>query len=197
MLGTVANVRVLRVLAEHGGALAPTIIAARARVARQSASNAIARLTEIGAVESVGEPRGAMFRLNAEHPLAPALRALFQTEAQRVEQLFDAVRKAARAMKPAPIAIWLYGSVARGDDRPDSDIDLAILSPTGHSSAQEMALTEALYPFLGKLTSRMSIIGMTRADIRRMKRGSDRLWKEMQRDAVPIVGPAPAEALRE
>jgi predicted nucleotidyltransferase len=195
ILGTVANVRVLRVLTEHGGALGATMIATRARVARQSAWNAIARLSELGIIESFGEPVGTLFRLSPEHPLAPALRALFQTETERVERLFDAIRKAARAMKPAPIAVWLYGSVARGDDRADSDIDLAILSPNGHTGAQEMAFTDALYPFLGELTSRMSIIGMTRTDIRRMKRGRERLWKEIQRDAVPIFGPAPAEAL--
>lgn len=197
MLGTVANVRVLRVLAEHGGALAATTIATRARVARQSAWNVIARLTELGVIESFGDPAGRLFRLNEEHPIVPGLRALFQAEGQRVERLFDAVRKAARGMKPMPIAVWLYGSVARGDDRPDSDIDVAILSPIGHASAQEMALTDALYPFLGELTSRMSIIGMTRTDIRRMKRNRERIWTEIQRDAVPIFGPAPAEALRD
>ena len=100
-------------------------------------------------------------------------------------------------MKPVPIAVWLYGSVARGEDEPGSDIDLAILSPTGHTGAQEMALGDALSPFMGELTSRMSIIGMTREDIRRMKRRRERIWKEIQRDAVPIFGPAPAEALRE
>jgi predicted nucleotidyltransferase len=197
MLGTVANVRVLRTLTEHGGALAATTIATRARVARQSAWNAIARLSELGIVETFGEPHGTLFRLNAAHPLSPSLRALFQSEAQRVERLFDAIRAAAKAMKPAPIAVWLYGSVARGEDTPASDIDLAILSPTGHTGTQEMALTDALYPFMGELTSRMSIIGMTRADIRRMKRGRDRIWKEIERDAVPILGPAPTEALRE
>ena len=197
MLGAVANVRVLRALIEHGGALAATTIATRARISRQSAWNAIARLNELGVVETFGEPRGTLFRISPAHPLVPALRALFQTEAQRVERLFDAVRTAARAMKPAPIAVWLYGSVARGEDQPASDIDLAILSPAGHTGAQEIALGDALSPFMGELTSRMSIIGMTREDIRRMKRRRDKIWKEIQRDAVPIFGPAPAEALRE
>lgn len=197
MLGTVASVRTLRVLADHGGALAATTIATRARISRQSAWNAIARLIELGVLETFGEPRGTLFRISPSHPLVPALRALFQTEAQRVERLFDAVRAAARGMKPAPIAVWLYGSVARGEDRPGSDIDLAILSPTGHTSAQEMALMDALSPFMGELTSRLSIIGMTREDIRRMKRRRDKIWTEIRRDAVPLFGPAPAEALRE
>jgi DNA-binding transcriptional ArsR family regulator len=196
MLGTVAGVRVLRALSEHGGPLAATAIAMRARVARQSAWNVISRLTELGIVESFGEPHGTLFRLNAIHPLVPSLRALFQTEAQAVEWLFETVRTAARAMRPAPIAIWLYGSVARGEDRPGSDIDLAILSPTGHASALEMALTDAVAPFVSNPTTRLSMIGMTREDIRRMKRRRERLWKEIQRDAIPIFGPAPAEALR-
>ena len=95
MLGTVANVRVLRVLAEHGGALAATTIATRARISRQSAWNAIARLSELGVVETFGEPRGTLFRISPAHPLVPAIRALFQTETQRVERLFACCEKPA------------------------------------------------------------------------------------------------------
>lgn len=197
LLGTVANVRVLRVLADHGGALTPTTLATRARVTRQSAWNAIARLTEIGILETVGQGRATLHGLNSAHPLVPPLQALFRTEAQRVERLFDAVRTAAVGMKPQPVAVWLFGSVARGEDRPGSDIDVAILSPEGQSSRQEQALVDALMPFLGELTSRMSVIAMTRDDIRRMRRRRDKLWAELRRDGVPLFGPAPTAAVRD
>ena len=197
LLGAVANVRVLRVLADHGSALTPTTLATRARVTRQSAWNAIARLSELGIFETVGQGRGTSYRLNPAHPLVPPLQALFRTEAQRVERLFDAVRTAAGGMKPPPVAVWLFGSVARGEDRPGSDIDLAILSPEGQSSRQEQELVDALVPFMGELTSRMSVIAMTRSDIRRMRKTRDKLWTELERDGVPLFGRAPSEAVRD
>ena len=124
-------------LAEHGGALSPTTIASRARITRQSAWNALARLRKLNVIEDVGQGRGTSYRLSAQHPLVPGLRALIEMEARRVERLFAAVRETAARMKPKPIAVWLYGSVARSEDRPGSDFDLAILSPDGDSSGAE------------------------------------------------------------
>ena len=197
LLGAVANVRVLRVLADHGGALTPTTLANRARVTRQSAWNAIARLDGLGVLERVGQGRGTSYRLNPAHPFVPPLQALFRTESQRVERLFDAVRTAAGGMKPPPVAVWLFGSVARGEDRPGSDIDVAILSPEGQSSYQQYGMIEALGTFMGELTSHISVIAMTKDDIRRMRRKRDRFWTELKRDGVPLFGPAPAEAVRD
>lgn len=197
LLGTPAGVRVLRVLVEHGGALAPPTIAGRARVTRQSAWNALNRLLQMGVIESVGEGRATSYRLAATHRLAPVLQALFATERQRLERLFATVREAAVRMKPKPIAIWLYGSVARGEDDPNSDIDLAVLSPEGVMSRHERELSEALWPFLGEVANRFSVIAMSPADVRRMKRQKQKLWANIRRDAIPLYGPAPSEAFRD
>ena len=197
LLGTPASVRVLRVLVEHGGALAPPTIASRARVTRQSAWNALNRLLQIGVVEGVGEGRATSYRLAGAHPLVPPLQALFATERQRLERLFATVRDIAVKMKPRPIAIWLYGSVARGEDDPNSDIDLAVLSPEGETSRHELELSDSLWPVLGDVANRLSVIAMSPADVRRMKRQRQKLWANIRRDAIPLYGPAPSEAVRD
>lgn len=195
LLGTVASVRVLRVLIDHGGALTPTTIASRARITRQGAWNALARLRGLDIVADAGQGRAVLYRLNDAHPLAPPLEALFKVEAQRVEKLFSAIRDAAARMKPKPIAVWLYGSVARGEDRPDSDFDVAILSPEGEKSRQEAKLAEALDPFFGELMTALSVIAMSANDLRRLRRTKDKMWTNLKRDAVVLYGLAPAEAL--
>ena len=50
------------------------------------------------------------------------------TEAER-RKLFDAVRDALLTALPDAFAIYVYGSFARGEEWPDSDLDLAILLP--------------------------------------------------------------------
>ena len=50
---------------------------------------------------------------------------------------------------------------------------------------------------MGELTSRISVIAMTKDDIRRMKRKRDKLWIGLRRDGIPLFGPAPGEAVRD
>jgi predicted nucleotidyltransferase len=52
------------------------------------------------------------------------------TQAER-EHIFTAAREAVLAALPDAWAIYVYGSFARGDEWPNSDIDLAVLLPPG------------------------------------------------------------------
>lgn len=47
------------------------------------------------------------------------------------EQVLSTALEALRAALPDAWAIYVYGSFARGDETPDSDLDLAVLLPPG------------------------------------------------------------------
>lgn len=57
------------------------------------------------------------------------------------ESVLDGARKVLLAQLPDAWAIYVYGSFARGDERPGSDLDLAVLLPPGKPLADTLGLT--------------------------------------------------------
>lgn len=57
-----------------------------------------------------------LYRLNRRHALAEPVAELFRAEAARADVLFEGIRSVAERMHPPPVAVWLFGSVARGED---------------------------------------------------------------------------------
>ena len=97
ILGTPALVRVLRVLAGHGGSLGVSDIARRARLALPSTRDALRRLRESEVVSAVGAGRSMVCALRPEHPLAQALVALYGAEREQADAVLEAIRRAAAA----------------------------------------------------------------------------------------------------
>lgn len=61
--------------------------------------------------------------------------------------LVDEAVQALAAAVPASAQIWLFGSQARGDATPDSDLDFLVIEPEVTNRAQEMVrLRRALRP---------------------------------------------------
>jgi hypothetical protein len=74
--------------------------------------------------------------LDARHNNAPANKGRFQTESEALDWL---VRRLVETLDPA--AIWLFGSRARGDARPDSDFDLLVVAkPDGKFGSEDYEL---------------------------------------------------------
>lgn len=61
-------------------------------------------------------------------------------------QITAALRRAC----PDIMAAYLYGSTARGDDRPDSDIDIGVLLPPGQNLPDKLALGAKLHDVTGR-----------------------------------------------
>jgi predicted nucleotidyltransferase len=187
---TPANVRVLRALARHGGELSAPMLAERSRLTRPSVLAALGQLAALGLVESVGSVRQRLHRIDKAHPLMPALSALFTTEAERFDAIIEAVRAA--AAKAGVAAAWLYGSVSRGEDRPDSDLDLAVVLSSGDVDAEKSALRAALRALEDEWRFSASVVALDLEDIRRLAQEGDPWWQALLAEAVPLIGPDPA-----
>lgn len=88
------------------------------------------RLVRQGTVRMSQAGPVRMFALNREHLAAVAIIGLSRLGAQLVERLVTAVS----AWQVKPVAAAVFGSVARGEAGPDSDVDILIIRPARRSS---------------------------------------------------------------
>jgi predicted nucleotidyltransferase len=85
-------------------------------------SNELRQLVEVGIVLSERDGNRIQFRANPECPIFDELRGI----ARKTTGLLDVVRE---ALAKEDIALaFIFGSMASGTDRPDSDVDLMIVS---------------------------------------------------------------------
>ena len=127
LLGTEASVRVLRELTLHGEELTTTFLARRTGITDQSVRNVLGVLSQAGLLRVYGQGRAASYRIDTSHPVSRMLVELFRAEHRRIAAVLEKIRVVAERQSPRPVAVWLYGSVARGEDRVDSDMDLLLV----------------------------------------------------------------------
>ncbi len=83
----------------------------------------LARLTTAGILISKRDGNRTYFRANPDSPIFPELRTLLTKTAGLVDALREALRPFVKAVEVA----FVYGSVARATEAPESDVDLMIV----------------------------------------------------------------------
>lgn len=110
----------------------------RTGLAAASIQNELRRLQRLGLIAREQAGRRLLYRLDAGSPSWPAFRALIRQLAQPAEVLREAFSGVGGVD-----AAFVFGSHARGDTRPDSDVDLFLLSDEQARRALSHPLTEA------------------------------------------------------
>jgi len=192
IFGSPALVRVSRVLASHGGRLDVSEIAQRTKLSLPSVRAALRRLIQLDVVAAIGAGRTMVCSLRLEHPLAQAIVSLFDAERRQADQLLRAMREAAQQITPTLVALWVYGSAARGTDTSDSDIDVALVSYASSPAIDAETFRETLAQLAPGRASRISVISLTPGELRKIAKERTRFWRELERDAVIVVGDSPA-----
>ncbi|WP_337270908.1 DUF294 nucleotidyltransferase-like domain-containing protein [Oryzifoliimicrobium ureilyticus] len=193
ILGVDSNLRVVRALSLHGGILASKEILRKTHLAQESVRRALIDLVSIGIVSSSGLGRSSVYRLNVDHYFAPVLSELFKAESDRFAAILDAVRASARAM---PIfSLFYYGSVARGEDSMDSDLDIGIIAQTDDLAEVTESVRENLRDVAERLGFLPNVVGLDFADIKRLDRDADPWWKNVISEAILLSGKRPEEGI--
>ncbi len=193
ILGTVASIRILRELSVHGAEMPMSLIVDRTGLSYPGTQQAMVRLLESGVVEMLGSGRSVLYRLNKANILNEGLQNLFLLEQERVNHVLQQVREFAADRSPHPIAVWLYGSVARREDSVGSDVDFMLVIE------QEDSVQGIAESFLDMLlfTSEWSIfpsvVVLSAGDINELIKGQPDRWASLKEDSITLFGSSATE----
>ena len=193
ILGSAGSVRVLRALVADRSPQSAPQLASAAGLTPQGVRLVLDTLARQQLVIIHGSGRTQLYALNPSHPFAGALVALFQEEQRRWDVLLESIRKVLAERGPALSAAWLYGSVARAEDSPSSDMDIAILVRSQGVADQVRA---DLMPIEDRQQLRISLMALTPEDLAALPE-DDPWWSDVVRDGRVLKGPAPDQARRQ
>lgn len=194
LLGNGGSIRVLRAMMSYGGPLSVVQLARDTGLTRQGVRLVLNGLEAQGLVTAHGVPRSQLFSVVTGHPFATPLMAMFEQERARWAALNQTLREALQA-NPQVTSAWLYGSVARGEDAPHSDIDIAIVTQDDSLGVAE-AVRETLQALEERWGVHVSIVALAPTDVARLQ-PNDSWWLEVTKDAKVLKGVGPQqEALR-
>ncbi|MGA7862006.1 MAG: nucleotidyltransferase domain-containing protein [Thermoplasmata archaeon] len=134
LLGSPTKLRLLRkLLATPGRRWTGRELAAAARVSTAQAARDLDDFLQVGILLRDVQGRSYAWSVNEGHVLAPTLSQLFHAEASLRDAL---ARDVGGLLAGVPVRrARLFGSVARGDERADSDVDLFVQVGTADERA--------------------------------------------------------------
>lgn len=142
------------------------------------------RLAQQGTVTAQRVGGVISYRLNREHLAAPHIVAL----ANLRSTLMDRTRLHVEAWPTPPVWAALFGSAARGEMRPESDIDLFLVDPAVDPPRWE-ALVDQLAGEVSRWTGNDArVLSMTEAEVRAGAVSRDPILQSLLDEALTISG---------
>lgn len=191
LLGTEANVRLLRVLSSSGKELGTAELSRRTALTYSAVSRALHGLIDAGIVVPVGAERGLRVRYRPEHPLAGALRSLFTAERERRGRILEGVRRAADSLSPPPRAVWIEGPAATDEDQTGDVLSVGLLTGSRELARVQELLRGALAEVERREDVTIEVRGRTLPDLA----ATPDAEIAALRSALPLLGPAPSTYL--
>lgn len=193
ILSTEVNVRVLRVISSSEIPLGKSEVARRAALNPSGVRRSLAELIECGILEPVGVGRRQLVTMRGTHPLAPALKLLFRSEADVFTQLLESLRTAVNDLQPPPDSAWIEGPTARGDDRPRDTIVLGLLASSRDIDAIASELDSRTIDIMGKYDVMIEVKRWTAADLATAHLPQ---W-DREGEVISLLGPLPTVFLEQ
>lgn len=192
VLGTRSHVRVLRTLHRllPGIALSGRDVARRSGVSHPSATAGLRDLTELGLVRVRRARQADYYEMNRDHVLAGDLARLFDREGHLRDELVGFIRDLLLRHRVPVSESYLFGSAARGEWRPTSDIDVALIcTPDAASDVEEAAFGPIAEAIIGHFGGRLSpiVASPTLAALKDPGAAGHALWERVAQEGIPIL----------
>ena len=139
---------------------------------------ALRDLDRLGLITTEVIGRAGVHRINEDHAAIASLRAL----ASPIEMLTRVVEETVRGVE----AVIVFGSVARGDARADSDVDLVVIAPEAWDGRAK--LQEQVHERLG---NDCDVLHLTGDHFKLAPEEREPVVAEILRDGIALVGTMP------
>lgn len=157
-------------------------LAAAAEVNAGHGSSVIEDLIFSGLVSEVKVGRASLVVLNRDHLAAPGLVALAGLRGELIRRLRERL-----ADWPGLSGAWLFGSVARGQSRSDSDIDIAIVATDLESSDLHQRLTRLHEDVTTWTGNELQLVEHSPSSWAALKISQNPLIEQIRTDGIPLV----------
>lgn len=215
---------VLSVLASAGRPLTVGEVAAQAvRGSEIGIRRSLGRLVDQGIVRATDIGRSRIYELNRQHLAAPVADLMAGLRLEMWKRFRDALAK----WRPRPVYACAFGSAARGDGGPDSDIDILLVHPPFPGEKRPSATTlrgvlgnlaldfglpvtteadrskwsnhlESLHEQVQNWTgNQLQIVDISAYEWARRQRVPEALWEEIDRDAIALFEANPVTSIAE
>jgi len=174
-------------------------LAKLAHVSTWVVSKQFSKLVKEGTVQKRSEGREKFFKLNLTNPRMRKLCELFETE--RREKFYKENRKLAWALEdftkrvsdfiPEVQSIILFGSAARGQATPRSDIDILVLAPNSeeeHFKKLMSSIDKLASEVEGRHPIKLAPVGMMTKDFEESIRDKKRFAIDILKDGIVLAG---------
>lgn len=181
------DLNVLVVLAGSSVPRSGREIARRSGRSKTGVQHVLERLVRHGLVDRLQAGNASLYSLNREHLLAPAVEQMVEARVELIRRL----RGQIEGWEIAASHASLFGSAARGDGGPDSDIDLLIVRPSTVGAdnavwrAQIDELAEHVLRWSGNLAG---VVEISEQELPRLRRQRPPVLAHVQEEAVDLAG---------
>lgn len=188
------RVRVLRALADAPHPMSGREVARMAGAGRSMTQHVLTEFAEMAIVSAETTRAQHLYVLNRQHRLVrDGVLPLFRAERQRVVDLFAELKRIVAEDSGAPegrvLAAYVFGSAARGDDVPGSDLDLLVIT---RSACEAEAVHDLLSGYAPALRTcfgvTLSPVVIDAATARRQAANGDSFLRSAVRDGRRVHG---------
>jgi hypothetical protein len=157
------------------------------RVGQSRTNQVLRELTDAGLVLRTDHPPAKAYVLNRRHVAADAVLALASLRRELLDRMIDHIA----GWEIPPVRVTLFGSFARGDGGPDSDIDVLVVRRSNVRD-DDPQWTAAVHDFASSVLAwsgnACSILEYTNAELEDLMASRDPVVASIRADGIDLHG---------